>query len=302
MKARDYRWLMPFLHWKKIRGCDFFKTNQLKSRAALIGKIINRRAKLILRTGWTQSLFQIKQNGQADKKVICWEKIAYGLADMGLVTSEGDRAYLMEQYKIKPEKIIVTANYIDTDKFTPTAGEKYDRRIVYSGKIAQQKNLGALIKALVKTGVALDIIGGAMDEKSEKLQNELVKSATELGVELTFSGRLPNEELPKILNKYKIYVLPSLYEGMPKSLLEAMSVGLACVGTNVEGAREIIKNGVTGFLAGTDSESLRQNILALINNEELRVKLGRAARRFVVDNFALKTQIGKEISIYEKLV
>ena len=221
---------------------------------------------------------------------------------MGLVTSEGDRSYLMERYKIKPEKIIVTANYIDTDKFTPTAGEKYDRRIVYSGKIAQQKNLGALIKALVKTGVALDIIGGAMDEKSEKLQNELVKSATELGVELTFSGRLPNEELPKILNKYKIYVLPSLYEGMPKSLLEAMSVGLACVGTNVEGAREIIKNGVTGFLAGTDSESLRQNILALINNEELRVKLGRAARRFVVDNFALKTQIGKEISIYEKLV
>ncbi|HRY63472.1 MAG TPA: glycosyltransferase family 4 protein, partial [Patescibacteria group bacterium] len=211
MRARDYRWLLTFLNWRKIRSCDLFKTNQLKSRAALIAKMIKPKAKLILRTGWTQSLFQEKKNGRAEKKIIWWERIAYILSDMALVTSTGDREYLLKKYKIKPEKIQVIANYIDTDKFAPTGGEKYGRRIVYSGKIEEQKNLINLVRALPETNIALDIIGGAMDEKSEQLKNELAKLAQELGVELTFTGRRPNDELPALLNKYKIYVLPSLY-------------------------------------------------------------------------------------------
>ncbi len=302
MRARDYRWLLTFLNWRKIRSCDLFKTNQLKSRAALIAKMIKPKAKLILRTGWTQSLFQEKKNGRAEKKIIWWERIAYILSDMALVTSTGDREYLLKKYKIKPEKIQVIANYIDTDKFAPTGGEKYGRRIVYSGKIEEQKNLINLVRALPETNIALDIIGGAMDEKSEQLKNELAKLAQELGVELTFTGRRPNDELPALLNKYKIYVLPSLYEGMPKSLLEAMSTGLACIGTNVEGTREIITDGITGLLATTDSQSLKTNILKLINDSWLQDKLRQKARQLVIDNFSLKTQINKEIAIYENLV
>ncbi len=301
MRAKEYRWLLPFLNWKKIRACDFWKTNQLKARAALIAKIIKPKGKLVLRTGWTQSLFQIKQNGEVDKKITRWEKIAYALADIALVTSEGDRQYLLEKYKIKPEKIKVIANYIDTDKFAPAIEDKYERRIVYSGKIEKQKNLINLVKALEGTNIALDIIGGPMDEKSEQLKNELEKLAKELGVEITFTGRLKNDDLPALLNKYKIYVLPSLYEGMPKSLLEAMSMGLGCIGTNVEGTKEIIKDGMSGLLAEINHEDLRKKILQLINANNLTKELGKNARQFVVENFSLKTQINKEIAIYESL-
>lgn len=302
MRARDYRWLLPFLNWKKVRECNFWKTNQLKARAALVAKIIKPRGKLILRTGWTQSLFQVKQKGKADKKIIWWERIAYALADAALVTSEGDRQYLLEKYKIKPEKIEVIANYIDTDKFAPETSDKHDRRITYSGKIEEQKNLNTLIRALEGTDIALDIIGGPMDEKSELLKKELERLAEGLKVELTFTGRRPNDELPKLLNKYKIYVLPSLYEGMPKSLLEAMSMGLACIGTRVEGTKEIIKDGETGLLTENNFEDIRKKILSIINDDDRQRKLGESARRFVVDNFSLKTQINKEINIYEKLI
>ena len=302
MRARDYRWLLLFLNWKKIKECDFIKTNQLKARAALIAKIIKPKSKLVLRTGWTQSLFLKKQKGQAEKKIVRWERIAYRLADVGLVTSNNDKKYLLSQYKIKSDKIKVIANYIDTDLFAPDEQEKFENKIVYSGKIEEQKNLINLVKALESTGIGLDIIGGPMDEKSEQLQKELIDLAKKLGVAINFTGRLKNEDLPKILNKYQIYVLPSFYEGMPKSLLEAMSTGLACVGTNVEGTREIIKDGVTGILSETSPDDLRKNIVELTSNTEWQNKLGKTARQFVLDNFSLKTQIIKEINIYEDLV
>lgn len=302
MRAKDYRWLLPFLNWEKIRACDFWKTNQIKARAALIAKIIKPKGKLIVRTGYTQSLFQRQQKGKADRKIMWWERIAYALADVALITSEGDRKYLLEKYKIKPEKIKVIANYIDTDKFAPRPEEKYARRVVYSGKIEKQKNLENLIKALEGTGIALDVIGGAMDEASQKYQEQLSELAEKLKVTVTFSGRKPNDELPALLNKYDVYVLPSWYEGMPKSLLEAMSVGLACLGTKVEGIREIIKDEITGCLSETSVESLRKNILELIDDDPRRKRLGQEAREFVVENFSLKTQINKEIEIYEKLV
>lgn len=302
MRARDYRWLLPFLNWRKIRACDFWKTNQLKARAALMAKIIKPKGRLILRTGWTQSLFQIKQKGQADRATTRLEKIAYRLADMALVTSEGDKKYLIQKYKIEPKRIEIIANYIDTEKFAPMAGEKYKDRIVYSGKIEEQKNLANLILALEGTGIGLDIIGGPMEERSEQLKKQLETLAKDFQVKVTFSGRRPNDELPGLLNKYRIYVLPSLYEGMPKSLLEAMSVGLACIGTEVAGTKEIIENNKTGLLTSTEPESLRKTIINLINNQELQKRLGVAAREFVINNFALTTQINREVAIYEKLI
>ncbi len=302
MRAKEYRWLLPFLNWRKIRACDFFKTNQLKARAALIAKLIKPGAKLILRTGYTQSLFQRQQKGRADKKIIAWEKSAYALADMALVTSAGDGKYLLEKYRIKPEKIKVIANYIDTERFAPNESEKLENKIVYSGKIEEQKNLANLVRALKGTGIGLDIIGGPMDQKSEQHLKELIALAKELGVALNFTGRRPNDELQALLNKYRIYVLPSRYEGMPKSLLEAMSTGLACIGTNVEGTREIIKDEITGQLSETDPKALKKNILEVAGDPARQERLGRAARNFVVENFSLKTQIIKEINIYEELV
>jgi glycosyltransferase involved in cell wall biosynthesis len=305
MRAKDYRWLLSFLNWRKIRECDFFKTNQLKCRAALIAKIIHPKAKLILRTGYTQSLFEEKQKGQASPKIVRWEKIAYKLADKGLLTSENDKEYLIKKYKIRSEKLTVMVNYIDTELFKPMTGEKYNERIVFVGRINKQKNLLELAKALVGTNITLDIIGETDNKagvkiESERIKNELLQISKNNNPQINFLGRISNKELPGVLNKYKIFVLPSLYEGMPKSLLEAMSTGLACIGTKVEGIKELIKNNETGLLSETNNGSLKENLLKLMANENLQKELGDNARKFVVENFSLATQIKKEVEIYEK--
>ena len=243
-----YYWLAPLFHLPTIFRSHFLKTNQMRgAKTALIAKFFNPFAKLIIRTGFTQSLFDKKENPARLKKTKRLEKWAYRLCDHAFITSLADRDYILKEYKIPENKISVIPNYIDTEVFKPEDVKKFDNRVLFIGKIHPQKNLPALVESLSNTGLALDIVG--QESKENKLTEELVKLAFKENAIVNFLGAVPNYELPKIINKYKIFVLPSLYEGMPKTLLEAMSCGLACIATDIPGSREVIKNGVNGLLA-----------------------------------------------------
>ena len=131
--------------------------------------------------------------------------------------------------------------------------EKKKKSICFVGRLSEQKNLFSLVEATVGTQCTLTIIG------SGNQKEDLEKYAKEKGIKAEFIGNIPNNELPKILNQYEIFLLPSLYEGMPKALLEAMACGLPCIGTYVEGIREIIKHKENGYLCTTDRKSTRLN-------------------------------------------
>ena len=73
-------------------------------------------------------------------------------------------------------------------------------------------------------------------------------------------GNVLHRLLPEILNSGALVILPSHYEGYPKTVLEAMACGLPVIGTDVRGIRELIRHGVTGWLCGTDSASIRAAI------------------------------------------
>lgn len=301
MRLKGYYWLLPFIHWKKIRQCRFLKTNQFKSRAALIAKIINPWAKLFLRSGYLPSLFEKQQTGKAGLFLRWWEKIAFQMCTLGVVASEADKNYLLRSYKIKPEKIKVIPNYIDTNLFGPDSQKKYDDCVIYVGRLHEQKNLYSLVKALADTQIRLDIVSSQRSGEAA-IKNQLAETANQNKVKIKFLGRIDNEKLPQVLNQYKVFVLPSLYEGTPKALLEAMSCGLACLATDVAGNREIVENNKTGILTNTDPESLRVGILKLVNNQSLQRELGKSAREFVVSNFSLASQIKKEVKIYENFI
>src|SRR5208282_3995371 len=87
------------------------------------------------------------------------------------------------------------------------------------------------------------------------------------------------EELPELLARDQIFVLPSHFEGMPLSLLEAMAAGLPCVTTNTCGMRDVIAGGESGFLISPgDVTGLVSAIRALLDSEALRLRMGNAAR------------------------
>lgn len=242
-----YSLCMPFIHRRFLKDADILKTNQMDgSWGAVIAKWLYRK-RLVVRTGWTMSKLPLfEKESRFRRKVHEWvERFAYRFTDVGVVSSTHDKEYLLKKYALPAEKIKVIHNYIDTTIFRPIPCEKYPRRIVFVGSLTKIKNLHHLVEAVAQTDLTLDLYG------SGGLKDELQALAEQRKAMVNFMGVVPNDKLPDVLNRYQYYILPSVSEGMPKSLLEAMACGLVCIGTDIEGINEVIEDGVNGYLAKT---------------------------------------------------
>ena len=111
-----------------------------------------------------------------------------------------------------------------------------------------------LVHALARSEVKLHIVGDGA------LKHELITAANRLNVDLTLLGKLDNTQVAKIMSSYSYFVICSHFEGMPKALLEAMSSGLLCIGTDVPGINEVIDNHKTGLLCNNNSQDLSLRI------------------------------------------
>ena len=117
-----------------------------------------------------------------------------------------------------------------------------------------------------------------------------------------FFGRKSNDDLPALINEYDIVILPSLYEGCPKSLLEAMSCGKATIGSDVAGIKEIIQHKETGYITKNDYLSISRSIDFLLSNHELTLKMGRAAREYIQKNHSIESYVRNELEVYSELI
>jgi glycosyltransferase involved in cell wall biosynthesis len=163
------------------------------------------------------------------------------------------------------------------------------------GRLSQLKNPQLLIRACAGLDVELVMVGdGPLRPAVEEL-------GAELKVRLRLMGNLPHRELPGVLNQAAIFLLTSQIEGHPKALLEAMSCGLAVIGVDSPGIRELICHQENGWLCPADENSIRAAIQQLLAQPYLRAELGRNARRFVAENFAFERVIEMEISALREL-
>jgi glycosyltransferase involved in cell wall biosynthesis len=104
------------------------------------------------------------------------------------------------------------------------------------------------------------------------------------------------------LNRSEVFILPSLYEGSPKALLEAMACGLPVIGTNVTGIKEVIADGENGLLCNTDSESIRDAIIRLLASGDMRRRLGSNARAQIESNYSMEKILEKEIAVHSTVL
>jgi glycosyltransferase involved in cell wall biosynthesis len=280
-----------------------YKSNQVAGSLTALIAAKRTGAKLIARCGYLLSEFEEKQSGidslKAKNARRVEQKVFRG-ADLIELTTASIAKRVKETYGIDQTKIRVIPNYVQTDKFRnekiepPNTSNK--GQILAIGRLEVQKNFKALIQAVAPLDVTLSIVG----EGSQK--NELQVESRGSRARIQFLGNLPNKELPKLLNKSDLFVLPSLYEGHPKALLEAMACGLPVIGTGVPGIQEIIRDGKNGILCDTDPESIREAITRLLNDANLRKQMGNSARRFVVENFSLEKVLDLELSLIHELM
>lgn len=234
------------------------------------------------------------------QRMVYWlSRWAYASSDRIVFSYDGALEFAANRFGLAREKVIIQPNYVDTSLFRPVISDRhYSRRVLFVGKLKRkkQKNLFSLIRAVAISKLGLDIVGQGPLEASLEAEARICDS------DVRFLGNVPNQRLPQIMSRYPVFVLPSLYEGNPKVLLEAMSCGMAVVGTDVHGIRNIVKNEVTGLLCDTSCESLAMCIERLVCDKMLRKRLSAAARRYIVKNFSLDSIVAREIAIYQQLV
>lgn len=300
IRSKLYSIIAPFLHQRALKEANFYKTNQMNGAwTAVLAKLLFRK-KLIVKTGYQWSLNFARENDDKFKKTLIYlvELISYRYADKVTVTSQEAKRHVIEAYKVQPEKISLIPNYIDTDLFKPIKINRSDAkiRLCFVGRLVECKNLFSLIDAVKDLEIQLTIIGDG------PLRKELEARSNALGINVVFKGIIPNNEVPIELNHADIFIQPSLYEGNPKTLLEAMACRLAVIGTDVPGINEIITYGENGLLCETSAESIREAIQTLLNNKELRTNLGKNAAEYIRQNFSLDVLIKREVKLLEELV
>lgn len=293
-----YSFLCPIIHRDIFRDVDIVKTNQmLGSWTAIIASLLFS-IPLVVRTGYILTKFYDKLEKPLPIRLVAraLETVSYAAADGIITSSPHGHDYIKSRYWTRgPHRMI--PNYIETDVFAPMddVDPKPDT-LLFVGRLAEQKNLHALLRALDGLPYSLTLVGEG------PLEGELRSLASSLDVNIEFVGRVPNHEIPRIINEHEAFVLPSHFEGMPKSILEAMSCGVPCVGTDVDGTRDVVDDGETGVLCETDSESIRSAIRRLMSETELCSRLGTNARAEILENYSLDSVSEKEQTLYKLLL
>lgn len=144
------------------------------------------------------------------------------------------------------------------------------------------------------------IVGGLDDHPGAITQEQLEAVCDRKYIK--WLGR--REDVRDLLQQSHIFAFPSYYmEGLPKSLIEACAIGRPIVTTNHIGCKDVVTDGVNGYLIPEkDAPALSEKLRILINDKKLRLKMGKASRMMAEREFSLDDVIKKHLGIYQELV
>lgn len=175
------------------------------------------------------------------------------------------------------KNVVVVKNVIAEPVINPNKTTCFS--LLFLGLLGQNKGIYDLLDCLnehksVFSG-KLKLFVGGNGEISKVTQ---IISKYGLSDIVSFEGWVSGDKKIELLNKVDAYILPSYHEGLPISILEAMSYSLPIISTNVGGIPEILKNGENGFIMSPgDKDAMYRAILELMNNEKLRMDMGKAS-------------------------
>lgn len=288
-----YAIIFPFLHFKIIAKCDVLRVYHLSGTIPAILCKLAYDKKYIFNYAYDYSKFaQIEKKRPQAIMFRIVKPLAISMASKIFYAN-----HLLLNL-IPNNKAVHLPNGVDIDLFKPIKNKKKSpkTKILAVGRLENQKNLGLLIRAVSKTGGELKIVGQG------SLKKKLVDLAKNLHVNLSIIPTISYNQMPKIYNDADIFVLPSVIEGHPKVLLEAMACALPVVGTDVEGTKEIITNKKNGILISPTIENIVKSINLLQSSSSLRIQLGKTARNTIKSNFDLNKLITKEIKHIKRTV
>ena len=176
--------------------------------------------------------------------------------------------------------------------------------VVAVGNLTHQKRFDLLIKALGilhRNGYHFELI--LVGEGPERKKLEELAKREGIAERVEFLGKLPHYRLPEVLKRAGVMVLPSMGEGFGLALVEAQLAGLAVVGTDAGGQREIIQHQKTGILTKPDDPAaLAQAIKELYSNKEKALKMASKGQQSAKDHFLAASAALRLLNIYKRIL
>jgi len=237
------------------------------------------------------------------------EGLTHRLVDAEVCVSSGVRDYLAGG-GFPRRKLVVIPNGVDVARFAgrdpafkARLGIGPDAPLVATiGRLHEQKGMGAFVRAAASVHRSRPecrfLIAG-----SGPLEGELRAAAKALGLgqSLTFLG--PCDHVPAVLRATDVFVLASLWEGMPNVVLEAMAAGAPVVATRVEGTVDLLEHNETGLLVmPRDVPGLVSGILRLIDEPATARRLADAAQARAREHFSLDAMVRRHEALYAELL
>jgi glycosyltransferase involved in cell wall biosynthesis len=197
-------------------------------------------------------------------------------------------------------RIHLIPNGVDLRRFAPAERRANQGRILYIGRLSEEKNLSALVKAAAalqaRVPNRLVMIGAG------PLRDTLEAEARAAGVPAEFPGVVDHQLIPRWLRDADAFVLPSFTEGHPKALIEAMAAGVPSVVSDCAGNRALVKDAAAGLLFDPQSPAdLAAALERVLTDDALASALSRRGRDVVSRDYDLGRLVQTEIDLLERV-
>jgi len=290
--------LIKFFYKNKalLKNADIFKTNQmLGSWLGIISKFLYKKP-LIIRTGYDLLEFSIQNKKNLLKKIMYYflTLISLSYSDFYSVTSKSDKDLLLKRFGSR--NIHLRPNWIDVNsELKITQRENYTFLSV--GRLEKQKNYKNIILQLSNSNYKYHIYG----EGAEK--SKLLELGKKNNVNLNIYNRIENVDLLEKYSLYKFYLIPSFFEGNPKSMLEAMSKGCIVIASDIPNHREIIQHGKNGFLFDYKNNNLVSFLDKIMNENSIDLeKISKEAHQTILKNNSIDKYTIQELEDYKSII
>jgi glycosyltransferase involved in cell wall biosynthesis len=201
--------------------------------------------------------------------------------------------------------VLIRGAGVDCSLFVPSAPPSGRPIVMLAGRMLWDKGVGEFVDAARILRAAgqesrFVLVGGLDPDNMAGIPVGVLREWQETGV-VEWWGHA--EDMPRVLAQASVVVLPSYHEGLPRVLLEAAAAGKPIVTTDIPGCREVVRDGVNGYLVPPrNPEALAAAVNRLLESRDLRARFGAAGRGIAVQEFAEEIVVKQTLDVFRELL
>jgi glycosyltransferase involved in cell wall biosynthesis len=247
--------------------------------------------------GWS---FKFEKSQLRRRLALFMEKLMAPLAAKLICVSESERQLGLSNGISNREQMLTIRNGICSEVSLVANPCRQPLQLIMVARFQEPKDHLTLLKAIAQLSeydIHLELVGSGANLESSKML------ANSLGITQKVSFLGDRVDVANLLSQSQVFILSTLHEGLPISILEAMRAGLPVVATNVNGIPEEVEHGKTGLLVPPQNvEALADALLKLIKSPQLCKTMGEASRQKFLREFTVERMIGETKTVYEAII